>query len=269
MYLKKKICLITGASSGLGKEFAKKYFQNNYQLILIGKSKKKIESLKNKLKDDKNIFITADLTNTNHVNKILKKIKNIKKIDVLINNSGGIVYKENNWYNKSLNLNYFSHVYLTEKLKNRLKKSHLRKIIFISSHVHKNVKIKKIFNKNNITNSWKAYKFSKFFLTTYGFYFSKINPDISVYIINPGRMSTSFGSEKRGLISLMIKIYLLLFGKKSTYVAEKIFYNINKKRKNQLAQYFNINAVSKAHIKCYDYSYQSSLWLYTRNKLRL
>ena len=60
-------------------------------------------------------------------------------------------------------------------------------------------------------------------------------------------MSTSFGSEKRGLISLMIKIYLLLFGKKSTYVAEKIFYNINKKEKNQLAQYFNINAVSKAH----------------------
>ena len=41
--------LITGATSGIGYEFAKIFAQNNYNLILCARSKDKLEEIKEKI----------------------------------------------------------------------------------------------------------------------------------------------------------------------------------------------------------------------------
>ena len=49
--------LITGATSGIGKEFAKIYAQRNYNLILISRNISKLENLKKELNLNNDISI--------------------------------------------------------------------------------------------------------------------------------------------------------------------------------------------------------------------
>ena len=84
----KKVMLITGATSGIGKALAEHYYKKNYKLILIGGTKEKVDKLSKKFK--KNVLpICADLTKPADIKNIVKEsIQRFKKIDVLIANAG-------------------------------------------------------------------------------------------------------------------------------------------------------------------------------------
>ena len=106
---------------------------------------------------------------------------------------------------KTIKLNYLSHVYLTEKLLRKIKKSNERKIIFISSHVHKNIYLNdNIFKNKKTYSSWKLYKLSKLFLNTYAAYLNNKNLKINIYSINPGRLSSDFKLENYIFLSYLI-----------------------------------------------------------------
>ena len=46
MILKNKVCLLTGASGGLGKEIIKKLVKENIKIIALGRTKKNLIQLK-------------------------------------------------------------------------------------------------------------------------------------------------------------------------------------------------------------------------------
>ena len=75
--LKGKFALITGATKGIGRSTAVAMHQVGASIIAIGRNKSELNSLKKKLR-----------TRIRDYNKISKIIKNIKKIDVLVNNAG-------------------------------------------------------------------------------------------------------------------------------------------------------------------------------------
>ena len=77
--------LITGASTGFGKCFAKKLSNMGYDLILVARDKSKLEELKNDLNTNVEI-ISMDLSEEENLYKLYYKCKN--KIDLLINNAG-------------------------------------------------------------------------------------------------------------------------------------------------------------------------------------
>ena len=78
--------LITGASSGIGKEMALYLASLGYELILVGRNKKRLEELQNSLKVSSQIII-ADLSSETKVKEIYVMTKN-ENIDILINNAG-------------------------------------------------------------------------------------------------------------------------------------------------------------------------------------
>lgn len=79
------LALITGASSGLGKDFAYKFSKEGYDLILVARSKEKLEELKKDIKTNVEIEV-MDLSVKENVVKLYDKYKG--KIDLLINNAG-------------------------------------------------------------------------------------------------------------------------------------------------------------------------------------
>lgn len=78
--------LITGASSGIGKEFAIKLSEMGYDLILVARRKTKLEKLKKELKTNVEI-INMDISSTYNCMSLYNQVKK-EKIDILINNAG-------------------------------------------------------------------------------------------------------------------------------------------------------------------------------------
>lgn len=78
--------LITGASSGIGKEMAKILARKKYELILVARSKEKLEQLQKEL-PTKSTIIVMDLSIEQKV-KELYIVTRKERIDILINNAG-------------------------------------------------------------------------------------------------------------------------------------------------------------------------------------
>lgn len=78
--------LITGAGSGIGRDMAKYLATMGYDLILVGRDKKKLEELQNSLTVNSQIII-ADLSDQTKVKEVYIMTKN-EDIDILINNAG-------------------------------------------------------------------------------------------------------------------------------------------------------------------------------------
>lgn len=84
--------LITGASSGIGRDMAKILSDMGYDLILVARRKKKLEELKKELTTDVTI-IPLDVSSTFNCMKIYNKVKK-EDIDIVINNAGFGIFGE-------------------------------------------------------------------------------------------------------------------------------------------------------------------------------
>lgn len=80
--------LITGASSGIGRDMARVLAKKNYDLVIVARNKKELENLADELKKENNInieIIDTDLSIIDNCKEIHKKVKDV---DILINNAG-------------------------------------------------------------------------------------------------------------------------------------------------------------------------------------
>lgn len=78
--------LITGASSGLGRDFARELSKQGYDLILVARRKDRLEEIKKELSTNVHI-ISTDLSNENKCYDLCKQIQD-EDIEVVINNAG-------------------------------------------------------------------------------------------------------------------------------------------------------------------------------------
>ena len=77
--------LITGASTGFGRDFAIKLSEQGYDIVAVARSKEKLEELKKEIKTNLEIEV-MDLSQKENVFKLHEKYQN--KIDLLVNNAG-------------------------------------------------------------------------------------------------------------------------------------------------------------------------------------
>ncbi len=85
-----RTALITGASSGLGVEFALQLADHCDQILLTGRNQAALEELTEKLQQQglKSRFIVADLTTTVGVAQLVETIRQQGPLDYLVNNAG-------------------------------------------------------------------------------------------------------------------------------------------------------------------------------------
>lgn len=85
------IAAITGASSGLGTEFARQLAKNGYDLLLIARRLNLLEELKRQLEAECGVHVdvfAADLANSEDVKRLEKHLAGMKNLEVLVNNAG-------------------------------------------------------------------------------------------------------------------------------------------------------------------------------------
>ncbi|XP_067229546.1 dehydrogenase/reductase SDR family member 7B isoform X2 [Chanodichthys erythropterus] len=128
--LQDKVVVITGASSGLGKECARVFHAAGARLILCGRDQKRLQEVVEELRNKNNgkiqtytpCTVTFDLSSTSLVSSAAKEIlKCHGHVDVLINNAG-ISYRGNildtqvSVQRDVMETNYFGPVALTQAI---------------------------------------------------------------------------------------------------------------------------------------------------------
>jgi short-subunit dehydrogenase len=86
-----RTALVTGASSGIGAEFARQLARMGYHLILVARREDRLASLAAELQERYPItaeVVVADLTESNDVEQVERRIAQLDNLDLLINNAG-------------------------------------------------------------------------------------------------------------------------------------------------------------------------------------
>jgi len=88
----KKTALITGATAGIGEATARLLAKNNFNLIVTGRRKDRLEDLRNSILKDSDaevVTMNFDIRNPEETENAIKNLPvEWQKIDVLINNAG-------------------------------------------------------------------------------------------------------------------------------------------------------------------------------------
>ena len=138
----KNVALITGASSGIGKEFAKIHASKGNDIIIIARSQEKLEALKQSIENEYKVVvyvIVKDLTHQNAAQEIFDEVSQNKiEISYLINNAGfgGQGYFHEREWNQDLQmiqLNIISLTALTRLFLPKMIERNAGKILNVSS----------------------------------------------------------------------------------------------------------------------------------------
>lgn len=95
MDFRDKVVLITGASSGIGKETAIEFAKQGASLILVARRKDKLQRISDDLKkfNVSVIIHQCDVSKKDQVKEMARKVlDNFNSIDILVNNAGFAIY---------------------------------------------------------------------------------------------------------------------------------------------------------------------------------
>ena len=139
MLLKDKICIITGAGKGFGREIAKEFYAQGAKLALITRSQPDINDLNSEFDSGRVLSVCGDVSDSTVVAQfITQTIDKFGTIDVLVNNAGMRFRKEfleisEDELDQVLNVNLKSIVFLSQKVLPYMIEKNRGKIINMSS----------------------------------------------------------------------------------------------------------------------------------------
>lgn len=134
----KKVVVITGAGSGLGASLAKKYADRDYHVVLIGRTKQRLQNTAEQLKSEYTIY-KLDVSSRVEVANVFQNIKEkFGHIDLLINNAGtGIFELAENIHadavHKMIDINLKGTIFCTQEVLPDMKKRNQGTIINVVS----------------------------------------------------------------------------------------------------------------------------------------
>ncbi len=139
--LKGRVAVITGASSGLGKQMSLAFAEQGADLVLMARRVEKLEELKNEYMamGVKVLPIKCDVTNAQDVNESAKLVEEtFGKVDILVNCAGsaknaGVLDMTDDEWEFTIKTDMDSVFYVTRAFGNIMKKNHYGRIINIAS----------------------------------------------------------------------------------------------------------------------------------------
>ena len=139
MKISKPIAIITGASTGIGKQISIKLSDNNYHVLLVSRKKSKLQEVEKQIKKDGNdcTSFSIDVSNEDQINQLQPYVDN-NHIDVLINNAGigifnGIQNISEQEWDQQINTNLKGSFLMTKLVVDTMIRKKMGKIVFINS----------------------------------------------------------------------------------------------------------------------------------------
>ena len=262
-----KIVLITGATSGIGKETTRGLAQLGATIIIAARDKTKAKQTKSELiksTNNKNIdFIPCDLASFKSIRKCAQEFKTrYNRLDVLINNAGIWDFRRRETADGIENIfqtNYLAPFLLTNLLLDTLKASAPSRIINVVSGLQSGTIHFDDLEFKNKFSGMKAYSHSKLALILFTRLLAKKleGTGVTVNCVQPGMTRTELGRDAPGFQ----RVFFKLFGKDPKKGAETSIYLASSKDvENITGEYFEKKKIQRSSEESYDMDVAERLW---------
>ena len=198
-----KTIVLTGATSGIGKEVALQLLRSGHRVIANARDMIKADKVASELRktsgNDNLVFFTGDFSDLRSVNEFADHIKaDYSSIDVLINNAGTWEMKFNetkDGIETNLQVNHLSPMLLTLQLLPLLERSQNGRIVNTSSGAHRRniIDLDDIEWRRKPYDGIATYSQSKLFNLLFSLKLTRLldNTNITVNTVHPGYVRTS------------------------------------------------------------------------------
>jgi retinol dehydrogenase-12 len=212
-----KICLITGATLGIGKETALGLARRGAQVVIVGRDADRTRAATDRIRREAGTeqvaFLLADLSSQAEVRRLAREFKDkYSRLDVLVNNAGAIFTRREatvDGFERTWALNHLAYFLLTQELLELLKAGASARIVNVASTMHTGGVID--FGDLQGEKSYRgmrAYSQSKLanVLFTYALARRLEGSGVAANCLHPGGVATGFGQNRPGALKLLMRL---------------------------------------------------------------
>ena len=217
-----KVCMVTGATSGIGKVAARELAQRGAEVVVVGRNEARCEATVSQIRQQTANpsveFLLADLSSQQEVRRLAREFESrYPRLDVLVNNAGAIMLSRResvDGIEMTLALNHLAYFLLTNLLLDTLKSSAPARIVNVSSNSHERAKLD-FDDLQNRRRYWgfRAYAWSKLenILFSYELARRLEGTGVTVNALHPGLVGTNFLANN-GALGRLLKMLVVIKG---------------------------------------------------------
>ena len=229
-----KVCLVTGATSGIGLVTAGELARKGARVVLVGRNPQKCDAALGRIRTETGSqqveALLADLSVQQQVRDLARQFhEKHQRLDVLVNNAGGMWLKREltaDGIERTFAVNHLAYFLLTELLLDVLKASAPARIVNVSSAAHQRATL----DFDNLQGErgyggWKQYCRSKLMnlLFTYELARRLERTGVKANALHPGFVATGFGGNN-GWRGRLLQGAARLFGLNAEQGARTVVY---------------------------------------------
>ena len=215
--LENKVCLITGATNGIGEEAAKELNKMGAEIVFVARNEEKGEQLKAELKEatgKEPTMILANLSSQAEVKSAAEKFLSMEKpLDILLNNAGIMNRKRNiteDGLEEVFSVNHLAYFTFTLMLIDKLKSTEGSRVVNVASGAHQFVKEMNFgdLQSEKVFKPMQVYGQSKLanILFTKSLANKLADHGVTVNCLHPGFVSTGIGSNNKGIWNILMSL---------------------------------------------------------------
>jgi NAD(P)-dependent dehydrogenase (short-subunit alcohol dehydrogenase family) len=202
-------CLVTGATSGIGKETAVGLATLGARLIVVGRTRAGAEEIRERIPGAQVDLLTADLSSLAEVRRLAGEVlSKYNRIDVLVNNAGVIAPGRQltvDGLESTFAVNHLAPFLLTHLLRGLLEQSAPARVVTVASAAHKQVRA--IPWEDLATGCAQAYPVSKLanILFTVELARRLAGSGVTANCLHPGFVRTALGRDVTGVLGVVVR----------------------------------------------------------------
>jgi len=263
-----KICLITGASAGIGKEMASQIAGSGVTVVMVARSRERLataqEEIRREVPAARTDLLVADLSSQAEIRALASEFRNkYDRLDILINNAGVLAQ------NRSLTVdriettfaaNHLGYFLLANLLLETIKSSSPARIVNVSSAAHRSARL-------DFDDLQNEKRYSGFFvycesklanvLFTYELARRLEGTGVTANCFHPGAIATQLFRDQTFLVRLGTQLFL----KSPAKGAETgVYLAISPEIEGVTGKYFANKRAARSNKQSYDKAAAKRLW---------